>query len=321
MESIWKIALAMIKDELNRQPILACPRSVNKSAHGVINQLPIILNEIAVCCQFPMKNVLALVVVPVLALAAQTVFADVLVDRGLPSTGVFATDGSGNVDWPHRSNIGTGDYDAKDPINATNGWRPEVPGDDFTLPATASSYHMTDLRLWLSPNGTTSFSNMFNSVSLMLGQGTGATATLSVLAVTPSVSSVTFPGTSYPLWQLDYPLDLTAPGGTGYSFAVYADGKACNNAGGNGESNYIAFADCTMRGYSGGYPNDSSDGYVKDFYLDGTFADKYTFPEVWGGVRAGDISVQVFGTAVPEPSTLALVGLGAAALMVFRSRK
>jgi hypothetical protein len=267
-----------------------------------------------------MKNAFASVAAVVLGLAAQTVFADLLVDRGLPSTGVFATDGSGNVDWTHRSNISTGDYDAKDPIYSTLGSPRLVPGDDFTLAATAASYHLTGLRVWLSPNGTTGFSDMFNSVSLMLGQGTGSAATLSLLAATPTVSSVTFPGTSYPLWQLDYPLDLTSPGGTGYSFALYANGKPCTNASGNGESYYIAFEDCTMVGYSSGYPHDSSDGYVKDFNLDGTFADRWTFPDVWGGVRAGDVSVQVYGTPIPEPCTLGLVGVGAAALMVFRRR-
>jgi hypothetical protein len=267
-----------------------------------------------------MKNVFALVMALV-AWAAQTVFADLLVDRGLPSTGVFATDNSGNVDWSHRSNISVGDYDAKDPYYVTNGSPRTVPGDDFTLPSTASSYHITDLRLWLTPNGTTAFSNMFNSVSLMLGKGTGPSAALSLLAATPTVSSVTFPGTSFPLWQLDYPLDLTAPGGTGYSFAVYANGKPCTNASGNGESYYIAFADCTMVGYSSGYPNDGSDGYVKEFNLDGTFANRYTFPEVYGGVRPGDISVEVFGTAIPEPSAVALLGVGAATLMILRRRK
>jgi hypothetical protein len=267
-----------------------------------------------------MKNVFASVGAILLTLAAQTVSADLLVDRGLPSTGVFATNSSGQVDWSQRSNISIGDYDAKDPFYVNNSTARLVPGDDFTLPTTANAFHLTGLRVWLTPNGTTPFGDMFNSVSLMLGQGTGSSATLSLLAATPTVSSVTFPGTSYPLWQLDYSLDLTTPAGSGYSFAIFANGKPCTNASGNDEAYYIAFADCTMVGYSSGYPHDGSDGYVKDFYLDGTFADRYTFPEVWGGVRAGDVSVQVFGTPIPEPCTLSLVGLGFAGVIVLRRR-
>jgi len=138
----------------------------------------------------------------------------------------------------------------------------------------------------------------------MLGPGTGTSVNLSVVSSTPTETDVTFPGTSYPLWQLDFAVNFTAPGGTGYSFAIQPDGKPCNNASGNGESYYIAFLDCTMVGYSSGYPNDSSDGYVKDFYTGGTFCDTYTFPAVWGVVRAGDVSVQVFGVATVQTAGL-----------------
>jgi hypothetical protein len=242
-----------------------------------------------------------------------------LVDRGLPTTGVYAPS------WAVRNNIGTGDYDVKDPIWSANpGWGlPAVPADDFTLPTAASSYHITGLRVWLCPNGAPSYGAAFNNVSLMLGQGTGTAAVLSKLSVTPTETDVTFPNTSFPLWQLDYALDLTAPGGAGYTFGVYGDGKACNNASGDGESDYIAFVDCTMEGYSSGYPHDGSDGYVKDFFANsGTFCDSYTFPEVWG-IRAGDVSVQVFGEPVSAPevsSTLALLSAVLFGLAISRKR-
>ena len=147
-----------------------------------------------------------------------------------------------------------------------------VPGDDFTLPAAASSYQVTDVRIWLEGYGSTPFSDMFNSVSLMLGQGNGS---LSKLAVTPTVTAVTFPGGvsgSDQLWQLDYSVDVTAAGGAKYSFAIYPDAKAVPSPPGtNNETYYIAFLDATRTGYSSGYPNDSSDSLVKEYNLDGTY--------------------------------------------------
>ena len=71
-------------------------------------------------------------------LVAQTALAGgvILVDRGLPSTGVNAVDGSGNADWSRRTNISNGDYDPQDPIWAAMNWGPpELAGDTFAMPS------------------------------------------------------------------------------------------------------------------------------------------------------------------------------------------
>ena len=72
-----------------------------------------------------------------------------------------------------------------------------------------------------------------------------------------------------------------------------------------------------MQGFSSGYPNDSSDGFVQDFFTDGSLCDQYVSP--WGYVRPFDVSVQVFG--VPEPSTLVLLGIGAISLATYAWRR
>ena len=112
------------------------------------------------------------------------------------------------------------------------------------------------------------------------------------------------------LWQLDFPVNETLTAGN-YSFAIDPVANACPyNISGNGESYYIAFLDCTMQGFSSGYGAtppaqgyDSSDGFVQDYFTDGTLCDQYTSP--WGGVMPFDASVQVYGT-VPEPSSILL---------------
>ena len=141
-------------------------------------------------------------------------------------------------------------------------------------------------------------------------------SSLALPAGVPTETTVTFPGTPYPLWQLDFPVNQWLTGGTTYGFAIDPTGNPCNNASGNGESRYIAFLDCTMQGYSSGYPNDSSDGFVEDYYTDGTLCDFYDSP--WGGVPPFDVSVQVM--TVPEPGTGLLVALGGG-LLLFRRRK
>jgi len=259
-----------------------------------------------------MRNALVFVVVAVVALAARTVFAGPPVDRGLPTTGAYA------ASWADRTNVGSGEYDPLDPIWAQNpSWGPpELAGDTFTMPTGASAYHVGDIRLWLIPGGAPSYSAAFNGIWLMLGpvaanpsfswtyqpngpwNGNSEPATgpvlssnLSLVSTAPTETDVTYPGTSYPLFQLDFPVNLTLTGGASYGFALHPFGNPCNNASGNGESNYIAFLAQVMQGYSSGYPSDSSDGFVQDYFVDGTFCDQFVSP--WGGVRPFDTNIQV----------------------------
>ena len=261
----------------------------------------------------PVRKVLFLAAV--VTLFAPTAFGALLMDRGLPSTGVYA--GGSNPIWSERTNIGDGDYYSQDPIWAAQSLGPpELCGDTFVQPTTA---YVTDIRVWLDPNNSApSYSAAFSSMSLMFGPATPnpsfvptyqpgglwnngtspapplLSSSMSLLPGTPTETNVTFPGTSYPLWQLDFPVNQTLVGGQTYSFAIDPVCNPCPyNITKNGESYYIPFLDMTMQGYSSGYPNDSSDGWVQDYFTDGTLCDQYVSP--WGGVMPFDVSVQVFG--------------------------
>jgi hypothetical protein len=104
--------------------------------------------------------------------------ADVyLVDRGLPAFGAYATTSGGGVDWANRTNIANGNFDSKDPIYA--GGMAQDPGDDFTMPTGPmgpNSYHISNIRVWLSGTSAYTFSQEFNSVGLMVGTGTSTTS-------------------------------------------------------------------------------------------------------------------------------------------------
>ena len=144
-----------------------------------------------------------------------------LMDRGLPTTGVYA--GGTNPNWGQRTNIGTGDYDAQDPIWVNDNYGPpELAGDTFSLSQTA---YVTDIRLWLDPNnGASSYAAAFQSMSLMLGSyttsptfswqyqpsgwwnlpqtnanwnsnGPVGSSSMSLLPGAPTETNVTFPGT------------------------------------------------------------------------------------------------------------------------------
>ena len=277
--------------------------------------------------------------VAVVGLVAQASFAELLMDRGLPTTGIYAVDGSGNVDWSTRTNISVGCYDYKEPtINYYPGYGNvvDMDGDDFSLPAASGSlpnYNVTNVRVWLTRDGTNDFSTYFNSVSLYMAQGDGSITPLTLASSTPTVTTVPF-GSSHYLWQLDFPVDFTAPAGAFCSFAVFADGQACPyNYDGNSENYYMAYLEAIAQGYSSGYPNDGSDGLVKDFYApignsswdpdgdySGIFAGSWS-TTYWGGVPPTDYNVQVFGAAVPEPASVVLLACcGLAALLAGAAR-
>ena len=236
---------------------------------------------------------------------------DLLVDRGLPSVGV------NDPNWGVRNNIDWADLDPKDPA----GVPPQLLGDDFTLPAAEGPVTITDIRVWINGYGSMQFSDMYNSISLMVGTPTNLTTTLTNPIVSPGLYgdgqnyylSAGTSGTHNLLWQLDFATNITVPGGTQFGFAIDPDGKLIpGGPAPGGESYYVAFPAETRTTALG--PNSSADGLMADYNTDGTRADQWdSGPPFWD--YSADVNVQVFG--VPEPGTFTLLvtaafGLGGA---------
>jgi hypothetical protein len=221
-----------------------------------------------------------------------------LVDRGLTSLGAnSATGGRTNVAWAYG--------DPKEP-----GWEPGwILGDDFTLPTQSNSYTISDIRIWIKGYRTTAYSDMFNSVSLMLG--TSLDSPLTKLNINPTVTPAIYPdGQIYSgisnLYALDFAVNFTAAGGTKYFFGVLPDAKAIpNGPGSQGEIYYKLFIHSTATTALTGV-NSGTDSLLLALLADGTFDSSFSATE-YGG-PAADFNVQVFGT--PEPSGLALLAAG-----------
>jgi len=266
-----------------------------------------------------MRKICALLVVGMLvgAVAGTAGAGSILVDRGLPTQ---------NVNWAagaDRSNVGWAD--AESPPST-------MIGDDFTLPATASAYTITDLRVWVvDPYDTpgTDPSVMvarFNSLSLGL-RTSGSGGAFTFVSSTPTVTGATFfdgsteqgnSGAFRAMYQLDFAVNITAAAGSKFDFALNAVGNVdprdtFGQFGTGTTAYYLAWLETAAWPDSGKAQNGSdSTFYVWDSTtgaVDGTFNPNGT--ETWDGVdyqvnnRGGDVDIQVLGdVAVPEPLTM-----------------
>jgi len=254
--------------------------------------------------------------------ALQPAAATLIVDRGLPTANLNNSAGSArsNVAWDFSP---PGIY---------------ISGDDFTLPtlgASGAAWKIDKIRVWAIAGNAADvppfgLGDRYNTISLFLGAdgptGTsiGRVKTASIdaganttdnpdIVITPVTYStgVDYQGSSKSFiqtWQVDFnDLGLFNPGEL--MFGVDATGM---DKGGN---NYYWFNHASNAALSGS-PQDGADNQMR-WYTGSASDTSISFSGFWdsngyGWDKSSDHNIQVFATAVPEPATLALLGIGLA---------
>jgi hypothetical protein len=243
----------------------------------------------------------------VFSLTGNMVFADLLVDRGLPSANLNDAAGSdrANVDWvqvPSSGNNTPTDY--------------EMVGDTFQN-TSSQTWNINQITLW-TDGGTTTAASLWGGV-----QG----STIGVVQSSGVISDATYPGATganlqgyqamsgayFSLQQINFAVNLTLAPGQTYNF--FLDGT-------DPDSGYgLPFVEASNAALSGS-PQDGADGKMLIAEVVNGELDP-TSIETWdsngdGWDKSTDVNVQVFGSSVPDTAnTLILSGLGFVGLAFF----
>ena len=237
-------------------------------------------------------------------------------DRGLPDSSL------NNIAGSDRSNVAWG-YGQTDQSNLF------ASGDDFVLGSTGDPsnavWRVDTIRMWIIAGaaGDTSFnlSQRYLNAQLFVGNGAGAVSQVQSGNFTTGnstdnsnivISAVNYTDVGQPdyqtssgaqaqLWQVDF-TNLNLVVNPGDLVRFYAFGDAVDPA------SRAWFNHASNAALSGTTQDGADDRYAALTEFPNINSDVNTGGAGWD--KASDINVQVFGTAVPTPSALALLGLG-----------
>jgi hypothetical protein len=221
------------------------------------------------------------------ALPASVMASPLLLDRGLP------TDNLNNASGANRSNVAW----AFSGYTSDDYW---MVGDTFTN-TSAQTWNIDTIRLWTV--GRT------DSAVLRGGVAGSTVGVISSTTYGDAFNSI-YQGTSgsmISMFQVDFAVNISLAAGDTYQFFLDGSGSA---AAGQGTS--IPFAHASNAALSGS-PQDGADDLMLYANVLGGVVDTGSIGS-WtslgnGWDKASDVNVQVFGNEVPEPASLALVGL------------
>ena len=236
--------------------------------------------------------------------AAMSANATLLVDRGLPTAKL------NNAAGADRSNVAwvAGDYTS-----------PSAPytvlGDTFAN-TSSQTWSINQITLWTVGQTDT---------AILLGGISGST--LGVVSTATYIGGATYQGSSGSSWlmnQVDFAVNITLAPGQTYQF--FLDGT--------GGEYTIPFLHASNAALSGS-PQDGSDNWMLQATVAGgnitsvaawTSDSNVAGPLNGGWDKASDINVQVYGTVVPEPTTmiagaLLLLPFGASTLRILRKKQ